>query len=136
MARFTLRERPGTGTEVPDPDPPFPQPKPPNNVGDQILFIDVELEDKKGNLVGTLVSRCTIVQRFAQNDVLVAFTATNKLNKGMINTQGVIRLNDFTLPNGVTFAIVGGDPQVQEGSRHGDREIRSPNNTLFTFRVF
>ena len=89
MAKFTLKERPGTGIEVPDPNPPSPQTKPPNNVGDQILFIDRQLEDKKGNLVGTLVSRCTIVQRFAQDDVVVAFTATNKLNKGMINTQGV-----------------------------------------------
>lgn len=108
MAKFTLKERPGTGIEVPDPNPPSPQTKPPNNVGDQILFIDRQLEDKKGNLVGTLVSRCTIVHRFARDDLVVAFTATNKLNKGMINTQGVIRFNDFALPNGVTFAIVGG----------------------------
>jgi hypothetical protein len=28
-------------------------------VGDEILFIDRELENKNGNLVGTLVSRCT-----------------------------------------------------------------------------
>lgn len=103
MARFTLRERPGTGIEVPDPSL-----SPPHDVGDQILFIDRELEDNNGNLVGTLVSRCTIVHRYAQDDLVVAFTATNKLNKGMINTQGVMRFNDLFLPNGVTFAIVGG----------------------------
>jgi hypothetical protein len=104
MARFTLIERQGTGVEVRVPD----RGSNPQEVGDELLFIDRELEDKKGNLVGTLVSRCTIVHRFARDDLVVAFTATNKLNKGILNTQGVIRFNDFTLPNGVTFAIVGG----------------------------
>jgi hypothetical protein len=134
MARFTLRERPGTGVEVPDPNPPSPQPKPPNNVGDQILFIDRQLEDKKGNLVGTLVSRCTIVQRFAQDDVAEAFTATNKLNKGMINTQGVIRFNDFTLPNGVTFAIVGGTRKYKKARGTVTGKFVAPD-LFFTFRV-
>jgi hypothetical protein len=134
MAKFTLKERPGTGIEVADPDPPSPLPKPPNNVGDQILFIDRQLEDKKGNLVGTLVSRCTIVQRFAQDDVVVAFTATNKLNKGMINTQGVIRFNDFTLPNGVTFAIVGGTRKYKKARGTVTGKFVAPD-LFFTFRV-
>jgi hypothetical protein len=30
------------------------------------------------------------------------------LKKGVINTQGVIRFNDFALPNGAIFTIVGG----------------------------
>jgi hypothetical protein len=134
MAKFTLRERPGTGTEVPEPHPPSPQTTPPHNVGDQILFIDRQLEDKKGNLVGTLVSRCTIVQRFAQDDVVVAFTATNKLNKGMINTQGVIRFNDFTLPNGVTFAIVGGTRKYKKARGTVTGKFVAPD-LFFTFRV-
>jgi hypothetical protein len=134
MAKFTLKERPGTGIEVADPDPPSPLPKPPNNVGDQILFIDRQLEDKKGNLVGTLVSRCTIVQRFAQDDLVVAFTATNKLNKGMINTQGVIRFNDFTLPNGVTFAIVGGTRKYKKARGTVTGKFVAPD-LFFTFRV-
>jgi hypothetical protein len=134
MAKFTLKERPGTGIEVADPDPPSPLPKPPHNVGDQILFIDRQLEDKKGNLVGTLVSRCTIVQRFAQDDVVVAFTATNKLNKGMINTQGVIRFNDFTLPNGVTFAIVGGTRKYKKARGTVTGKFVAPD-LFFTFRV-
>jgi hypothetical protein len=134
MAKFTLKERPGTGIEVADPDPPSPLPKPPHNVGDQILFIDRQLEDKKGNLVGTLVSRCTIVQRFAQDDLVVAFTATNKLNKGMINTQGVIRFNDFTLPNGVTFAIVGGTRKYKKARGTVTGKFVAPD-LFFTFRV-
>jgi hypothetical protein len=134
MAKFTLKERPGTGIEVPDPDPPSPLPKPPHNVGDQILFIDRQLEDKKGNLVGTLVSRCTIVQRFAQDDLVVAFTATNKLNKGMINTQGVIRFNDFTLPNGVTFALVGGTRKYKKARGTVTGKFVAPD-LFFTFRV-
>jgi hypothetical protein len=134
MAKFTLKERPGTGIEVADPDPPSPLPKPPHNVGDQILFIDRQLEDKKGNLVGTLVSRCTIVQRFAQDDLVVAFTATNKLNKGMINTQGVIRFNDFTLPNGVTFAIVAGTRKYKKARGTVTGKFVAPD-LFFTFRV-
>jgi hypothetical protein len=134
MAKFTLKERPGTGIEVADPDPPSPLPKPPHNVGDQILFIDRQLEDKKGNLVGTLVSRCTIVQRFAQDDLVVAFTATNKLNKGMINTQGVIRFNDFTLPNGVTFALVGGTRKYKKARGTVTGKFVAPD-LFFTFRV-
>ena len=136
MAKFTLIERPGTGIEVPDPDPPSPQSKPPNNVGDQILFIDRQLEDKKGNLVGTLVSSCTIVQRFAApDDIVVAVTATNKLNKGMINTQGVIRFADFDLPNGVTFAIVGGTRKYKKARGTVTGKFVAPD-VLFTFRVF
>jgi Allene oxide cyclase barrel like domain len=136
MARFTLRERPGTGIEVPDPNPPHPQLPPPHNVGDQILFIDRELEDRRGNLVGTLVSRCTIVHRFTKDDLVVAFTATNKLNKGMINTQGVIRFNDFGLPNGVTFAIVGGTRRYKKARGTVTGKFVPPDSLLFTFRVF
>jgi hypothetical protein len=133
MAKFTLKERPGTGIEVPDPNLPS-GPKPPNDVGDHILFIDRQLEDKKGNLVCTLVSRCTVVQRFARDDVVVAFTATNKLNKGMINTQGVIRFNDFTLPNGVTFAIVGGTRKYKKARGTVTGKFVAPD-LFFTFRV-
>jgi hypothetical protein len=136
MARFTLRERPGTGIEVPDPNPPHPQLPPPHNVGDQILFIDRELEDRRGNLVGTLVSRCTIVHRFTKDDLVVAFTANNKLNKGMINTQGVIRFNDFALPNGVTFAIVGGTRRYKKARGTVTGKFVPPDNLLFTFRIF
>jgi len=143
MARFTLIERQGTGVEVRVPD----RGSNPQEVGDELLFIDRELEDKKGNLVGTLVSRCTIVHRFARDDVVVAFTATNKLNKGMmaftatdklnkgmINTQGVIRFNDFTLPNGVTFAIVGGTRKYKKARGTVTGKFVAPD-VFFTFRV-
>jgi hypothetical protein len=133
MARFTLIERQGTGVEVRVPD----RGSNPQEVGDELLIIDRQLEDRNGNLVGTFVSRCTIVG-FAQGDLVVAFTATNKLNKGMINTQGAMRFADFALPKGVTFGKAEGrdlrhcrrNPQVQEGSRHGDREIRCPRHTV------
>jgi hypothetical protein len=133
MATFTLRERPGTGVERY-----FPNRSPkPQKVGDRLLIIDRQLEDKKGNLVGTLVSSCTIVQRFAApDDIVVAVTATNKLNKGMINTQGVIRFADFTLPNGVTFAIVGGTRKYKKARGTVTGKFVPPDNTLFTFRVF
>jgi hypothetical protein len=130
MARFTLIERQGTGVEVRVPD----RGSNPQEVGDELLFIDRELEDKKGNLVGTLVSRCTIVHRFARDDLVVAFTATNKLNKGMINTQGVIRFNDFALPNGVTFAIVGGTRKYKKARGTVTGKFVAPD-LFFTFRV-
>ena len=117
MAKFTLKERPGTGIEVPDPDPPSPLPKPPHNVGDQILFIDRQLEECANQVSLLVVSRCTIVQR------------------GMINTQGVIRFNDFTLPNGVTFAIVGGTRRYKKAHGTVTGKFVAPD-VLFTFRVF
>jgi hypothetical protein len=104
-------------------------------VGDQILFIDRELEDNHGNLVGTLVSRCTIVHRYAKDDLVVAFTATNKLNKGMINTQGVMRFNDLFLPNGVTFAIVGGTRKYRKARGTVTGKVVA-SDLLFTFRLF
>jgi hypothetical protein len=129
MARFTLIERQGTGVEVRVPD----RGSNPQEVGDELLIIDRQLEDRNGNLVGTFVSRCTIVG-FAQGDLVVAFTATNKLNKGMINTQGVIRFNDFTLPNGVTFAIVGGTRKYKKARGTVTGKFVAPD-LFFTFRV-
>jgi Allene oxide cyclase barrel like domain len=132
MAKFTLRERQGTGVDVPAPNPP-----PPNNVGDQLLIIDRELEDEHGNLVGSFVFRATIVKRFAQDDIAVTFQATNTLNEGVINTQGVVRFNDFTSPNGVTFAIVGGTRKYKKahGTVTGKVVASNPPFTQFTFRV-
>jgi hypothetical protein len=104
-------------------------------VGDQVLIIDRQLEDRHGNLAGTFVFWGTIVKRFAQDDIVVAFEATNNLNKGMINTQGVIRFNDFTLPNGVTFAIVGGTRKYKKAHGTVTGKFVAPD-VLFTFRVF
>jgi hypothetical protein len=129
MAKFTLRERPGTGIDLPDLN------TSPNHVGDQVLIIDRQLEDRHGNLAGTFVFWGTIVKRFAQDDIVVAFEATNNLNKGMINTQGVIRFNDFTLPNGVTFAIVGGTRRYKKAHGTVTGKFVAPD-VLFTFRVF
>jgi hypothetical protein len=97
MARFKLIERQGTGVETPDPS------TRPNNVGDQFLIVDRQLEDRHGNLAGTFVFRGTVVQRFTRDDIVVAFEATNKLNNGLINTQGVIRFYDFLSSDGVTW---------------------------------
>jgi hypothetical protein len=130
MARFTLIERQGTGVDkyVPDRSPN------PQEVGDELLIIDRQLEDRNGNLVGTFVSRCTIVG-FAQGDLVVAFTATNKLNKGMINTQGAMRFADFASPKGVTFAIVGGTGRYKKAHGTVTGKFVAPD-ILFTFRVF
>jgi len=49
MAKFTLRERPETGIDLPDLN------TSPNHVGDQVLIIDRQLEDRHGNLAGTFV---------------------------------------------------------------------------------
>jgi hypothetical protein len=129
MARFTLRERSGTGIDIPDLNTSA------NNVGDQVLIIDRQLEDRHGNLAGTFVFWGTIVKRFAQDDIVVAFEATNNLNKGLINTQGVIRFNDFTLPNGVTFAIVGGTRKYKKARGTVTGKFVAPD-VFFTFRVF
>jgi hypothetical protein len=81
-------------------------------------------------LRGTLTFRGVITKKFAADDLEVAFDATNKLDKGVINTQGVIRFNDFTLPNGVTFAIVGGTGDFKKA--HGTVTNKAGE---FTFRV-
>jgi len=129
MARFTLRERSGTGIDIPDLNTSA------NNVGDQVLIIDRQLEDRHGNLAGTFVFWGTIVKRFAQDDIVVPFEATNNLNKGLINTQGVIRFNDFPLPNGVTFAIVGGTRKYKKARGTVTGKFVAPD-VFFTFRVF
>ena len=129
MARFTLRERSGTGIDIPDLNTSA------NNVGDQVLIIDRQLEDRHGNLAGTFVFWGTIVKRFAQDDIVVAFEATNNLNKGLINIQGVIRFNDFPLPNGVTFAIVGGTRKYKKARGTVTGKFVAPD-VFFTFRVF
>jgi hypothetical protein len=121
IAKFTLRARPGTGVEVPDPNS---TPPPPNNPGDKLLVVDRLLEDRNGNLCGTLVFRSVIIKKLAAEDLVVTFDATYKLGKGAINTQGVIRFADMFTSNGVTFAMVGGYRHVQDGSWHGDSESR------------
>jgi hypothetical protein len=103
MARFTLIERQGTGVRIPD-----LMTNPPNDPGDPLILVDRVLEDKNGNQRGTFVFRGVIVKRLAADDLVVAFDATNTFEKGVLNAQGVVRFNDFRLPNGVTWAIVGG----------------------------
>jgi hypothetical protein len=131
MAKFKLYVRPGTGVETPDPNA---TPPPPDNPGDILLVVDRLLEDKHGNLRGTLVFRGVIIKKLAKDDLVVAFDATNTLNKGVINTQGVIRFNDLGSPNGVTFAIVGGTGKYKKarGSVTGKLVNSIPR---FTFKV-
>jgi len=103
MATFRLRVRPGTVVEISDPNA-----NPVDVPGATFLFVDRLLEDTHGNLRGTLTFRGVITKKLAADDLEVAFDATNKLHKGVINTQGVIRFRDMDSANGVTFAIVGG----------------------------
>jgi hypothetical protein len=105
-------------------------------VGDQILIIDRQLEDKHGNLAGSFVFRATIVKRFTWDDIVVSFEATNTLNKGVINTQGVIRFADFASANGVTWAIVGGTRKYKKAHGTVTGKFLPPDNVLFTFRIF
>ena len=65
---------------------------------------------------------------------MVAFEATNTLNKGVINTQGVIRFADFASANGVTWAIVGGTGKYKKARGTVTGKSVAPD-TLFTFRV-
>jgi hypothetical protein len=103
MATFTLRVRPGTGVDISDPNA-----NPKEVPGATFGFVDRLLEDTHGHLRGTLTFRGMVTKKFAVDDLEVAFDATNKLDEGVINTQGVIRFNDLGSANGVTFAIVGG----------------------------
>jgi hypothetical protein len=128
MARFKLTERQETGVETPNPR------TRPNNVGDQFLIVDRQLEDRHGNLAGTFVFRGTVVQRFTREDIVVAFEATNKLNKGVINTQGAIRFADFRSSDGVTWAIVGGTRKYKKARGTVTGKVVD-SKTQFTFRV-
>jgi hypothetical protein len=129
MAKLTLIESPGTGVEIPDPST-----NPPRNPGDQILIIDRRLVDKQGNLRGSFTFRGVITKRFTANDLEVAFDATNKLDKGVINAQGVVRFTDFASANGVTWAIVGGTGKYKKARGTVTGKFVAPD-TLFTFRV-
>jgi hypothetical protein len=64
MAKFTLRERPGTGDNVSDPnaDPAPPNPIPADKEGATTLVVDRVLEDQHGNLRGTFVFRGVIAK--------------------------------------------------------------------------
>lgn len=105
------------GDEIPDPNT---TPPPPRDPGDPLLIIERVLVDSKERQRGMTV-RGTILRTFrGPDDVLWALQSHYKLQKGVINTQSVFRFNDLDSANGVTFAIVGGDRQVQESSRHGD----------------
>lgn len=128
MAKFTLRVRPGTRVEIPDPDPPRPQLPPPEKPGDHFLIIDRELEDKRGNLAGTFVLRGVILE--GPDDPRIAFDATIKLDKDVINTQGAIRLSDKE----VTFAIVGGTGKYKKARGTVTRKLVGSSQE-FTFRV-
>jgi hypothetical protein len=129
MATFRLRVRPGTGVDISDPNA-----NPVDVPGATFGFVDRLLEDRHGNLRGTLTFRGMITKNLAANDLEVAFDATNKLDKGVINTQGVIRFNDLTLPNGVTFAIVGGTRKYKKARGTVTGKFVAPD-VFFTFRV-
>jgi hypothetical protein len=86
------------------------------------------------NLAGSFVFRATIVKRFTRDDIAVAFEATNTWNKGVINTQGVIRFADFASSDGVTWAIVGGTRKYKKV--RGTVTAKLVNSIPhFTFRV-
>jgi hypothetical protein len=129
MATFTLRVRPGTGVDISDPDA-----NPSDVPGATFGFVDRLLEDRHGNLRGTLTFRGMITKNLAANDLEVAFDATNKLDKGVINTQGVIRFNDLGSANGVTFAIVGGTGKYKKARGTVTGKVVA-SDLFFTFRV-
>ena len=129
MATFTLREIPGTGLDVPDPNA-----IPANQPGATLLVVDRLLEDTHGHLRGSFTFRGIVTKKFTDDDLEVAFDATNRLRKGLINTQGVIRFRDFASANGVTWAIVGGTRRYRKA--HGTVTGKSINSvTYFTFRI-
>jgi hypothetical protein len=105
---------------------------PPNTplaAGDQIFIINRVLVDKKGNQKGTFVLHGTIVQVLSPADALMSFQGSNNIfNKGLINTQGVVKFSD--LAAGVTFAIVGGTGKFKNA--RGTVTVKTP---MFTYRV-
>jgi hypothetical protein len=128
MATFTLFERPAKGDELPDPDT-NPRRKP----GDYLLIIERVLVNRRGTQRGTMTVRGTILRTFTGGDALWALQGHYKLRRGVINTQSVFRFND--LPNGVTFAIVGGTGRYRKA--HGTVAARrlGPKSVELTFRV-
>jgi len=132
MATFTLRERLGTGIDVPDPnaDPALQDPIPADKPGATTLVVDRLLEDTHGNLRGSFTFRGLIARNLGTNGYVIAFDATNELDKGVINTQGVIRTIDPTW----TFAITGGTRKYKKA--HGTVTRKVINSVPhFTFRV-
>jgi hypothetical protein len=120
MAKFTLieRESPGDSTFVP-PDPPEPALPLQRNPGEQLLIINRVLVNRKGRRRATFFVRGRIIQTFPPtDDAVMAFEGTNNLEKGVINTQGVIRFGDVVTTG--LFRHCRRDPQVQESSRQGD----------------
>jgi hypothetical protein len=128
MAKFMLFESPLPGDEIPPPNPP-----PPRKPGDDLLIIERVLVDRKGRQRGTMTVRGTILRTFTVDDALWALQGHYNLQKGVINTQSVFRFSE--LATGVTFAIVGGDRQVQKA--HGTVTARrvGSNPVEVTFRV-
>jgi hypothetical protein len=132
MATFTLIDRPRMGDEVWVPDR---GPNAPVEVGDQRLTVDRVLVDRRGRQRGTVSIRGTVIQTFPPpiDDAVLAFEATNNLEKGVINTQVVIRFGDV-VTTGVTFAIVGGTRKYKKA--HGTVTAKIVNSIAhFTFRV-
>jgi hypothetical protein len=123
MATFTLFEQqmPGDLKKVPAGSG--------FNEGDQILINNRVLVDNNGNQKGTFVLRGTIVKSLPSGDALMSFEGSNNIfNKGVINTQGAVKLSD--LAAGVTFAIVGGTRRFKKA--RGTVTVKTPK---FTYKV-
>jgi hypothetical protein len=97
--------------------------------GDQILIINRVLVDSNLNQKGTFVLHGIIVQVLPPNDALMSFEGNNNIfNKGVINTQGVVKFSDLVA--GVTFEIVGGTRKFKKA--RGTVTVKTPE---FTYRV-
>jgi hypothetical protein len=82
------------------------------------------LVDNNGNQKGTFVLRGTIVKSLPSGDALMSFEGSNNIfNKGVINTQGAVKLSD--LAAGVTFAIVGGTAGSRRLAEQSQSKLRS-----------
>ena len=100
--------------------------------GDMLLVERPLLEASSGSEAGTLVLVGVYV-RVDSGSPLLAWNASNKLQEGIINTQGAARLSEFA--SGVTFAIVGGTRKYKHARGTVTAQTVDPDTNKLTYEV-
>jgi hypothetical protein len=112
MPTITLIERPAAGDETE-----LRASSSHWSPGDQLFIVERVLEDQNGNAAGAFVFRGTVVKVFPNDDPMISFQASNTLTgKGVIDTQGVVRLASSTIPSPLPL-LVGPARSIRRGAR-------------------